>query len=82
MGGVAWSNGQRRRLPLQGSRVRISVLPFFYLEKRRAVRLRKVSRQEERENEAAAQERREERKNRQADQEWLRERRSVRFEDD
>ena len=41
----------------------------FVSRKEEAVRLRKVSRQEERENEAAAQERREQRKNGQANQE-------------
>ena len=27
---MAWSSGQRRSLPLQGSRVRISALPSFF----------------------------------------------------
>ena len=30
-GGVAWSNGQHRRLPLQGSRDRIPVFPFSFI---------------------------------------------------
>ena len=30
LGGVAWSSGQRRRLPLQGSRVRNSPSPIFF----------------------------------------------------
>ena len=47
--GVAWSNGQHRRLPLQGSRDQISVFPFsvfvFLAKKKR--KSTKVSRKEE-----------------------------------
>ena len=31
MWGVAWSNGQNRRLPLQGSRVQTPAVPLFFV---------------------------------------------------
>ena len=30
--GVAWSSGQHRRLPLQGSRVQTSIVPLLFFE--------------------------------------------------
>ena len=73
-GGVAWSNGQRRRLPLQGSKVRTPVVPFLFLKKNHKTT---KGAGKKREKAAAAQERREKGKDRQANQEWIRE--VVRF---
>ena len=82
--GVAWSSGQHRRLPLQGSAVRISALPLSFISRKKNRKTTKESRQEEIENvqERSRRSGEKKKKNRQADQEWLRERLSVRFEDD
>ena len=82
--GVAWSSGQHRRLPLQGSAVLTSALPLSFISRKKNSKTEKVSRQEEIENmqERSRRSGEKKKKNRQADQEWLRERLSVRFEDD
>ena len=82
-GRVMWSSGQHRRLPLQGSRVRIPSSPLLfrtYLEqtqvKKCEVRNRRSISRDERGTKV-------ERRQEASKVEWLRERRSqVRFEDD
>ena len=84
-GGVAWSSGQHRRLPLQGSRVRNSPIAssFFgmYLEQTRVKKCGLLgtgdpSLREERRNEKR------ERRRVVSKAEWVLENGSVRFEDD